>query len=172
MSEMTISSKIDYYIKAIGHCLSWLALFLVAIVCLSVFLRYALGISSLAFDELQWHVYSFCFLMGFSYATAEKSHVRNDILFNKFSKINQLRIDLFSHVVVLLPFIGVILYLSWFFVMRAYQTGEGSIDPGGLQYRWIIKSALLLAFFLFGVAAISRSIEISRKISLLKRDIS
>ena len=57
-----------------------------------------------------------------------------------------------SHVVVLLPFIIVIIYHSWFFMMRAYVTAEGSIDPGGLPHRWIIKSVLVLSFVLFGIA--------------------
>ena len=126
--------------------LSWLALILVLIVCTSVFLRYILGISSLGFDELQWHIYAFGFLMGFSYCTASDTHIRNDLLYNNFSNLTKLFIDLVSHLLVLLPFVIVVLYHSWTFVMRAYVGSEGSIDPGGLQYRWIIKSVLLFAF--------------------------
>ena len=168
MSIITISKTIDDYIISLGNWLSWLALFLVLIVCISVFLRYVLGISSLGFDELQWHIYAFGFLMGFPYCTAADTHIRNDLLFSNFSELTKLRIDLVSHLLVLLPFVVVILYHSWFFVMRAYVNMEGSIDEGGLQYRWIIKSTLLLAFALLGIAAITRSIQLASKITNLK----
>ncbi len=169
MSIISISKDIDKFIISLGNILSWLALFLVLIVCTSVFLRYILGISSLGFDELQWHIYSFGFMMGFSYCTASDTHIRNDLLYNNFSDLAKLLIDLISHLLVLLPFVLVVLYHSWTFVVRAYVGSEGSIDPGGLQYRWIIKSVLLIAFALFGIAAITRSIDIASKIVRLKR---
>ena len=99
---MNFVQNIERQIIALGHAISWLALFLVAIVCLSVFLRYVLGLSSLGFDELQWHIYSFGFMMGFSYCTSMETHVRNDLFYSKFSEKTKLWIDLVSHVVVLL----------------------------------------------------------------------
>ena len=169
MLIITVSKYIDKFIISLGNMISWLAFFLVLIVCTSVFLRYILGISSLGFDELQWHIYSFGFMMGFSYCTASDTHIRNDLLYNNFSNLTKLLIDLASHSLVLLPFVLVVLYHSWTFVVRAYVGSEGSIDPGGLQFRWIIKSVLLLAFSLFGIAAITRSIDIISKIIRIKK---
>ena len=102
---LTLVENVEKQIIALGNAISWLALFLVLIVCTSVFLRYVLGISSLGFDELQWHIYSFGFMMGFSYCTSLQTHVRNDLLYNKYSEKTKLWIDFVSHVVVLLPFI-------------------------------------------------------------------
>ena len=167
---MKFVQNIEKQIIALGNAISWLALFLVIIVCLSVFLRYVLGVSSLGFDELQWHIYSFGFMMGFSYCTSMETHVRNDLLYSKFSEKTKIWIDLVSHVVVLLPFILVIIYHSWFFMMRAYVTAEGSIDPGGLPHRWIIKSVLVLSFVLFGIATVARSIAIVAKLRKLTGD--
>lgn len=166
---LALVDNVEKQIIALGNAISWLALFLVAIVCTSVFLRYVLGISSLGFDELQWHIYSFGFMMGFSYCTSMQTHVRNDLLYNKFSEQTKLWIDLTSHVVVLLPFIIVVTYHSWFFMVRAYVTSEGSIDPGGLPARWIIKSVLMISFVLFGVATIARSIAIISQITRVKK---
>lgn len=168
MGEGSITQRLEQAIRSIGNAASWFCLVLVAIVCTSVFLRYVLGVSSLAFDELQWHIYSASWLLGFSYATVERSHVRNDLLFNRFSKIVQLRIDLWSHLLLVLPFVAIALYHSWFFVHWSYLQNEGSIDPGGLPDRWIIKSALLVGFSLFGVAALVRAVDLSRAIGALK----
>jgi TRAP-type mannitol/chloroaromatic compound transport system permease small subunit len=102
--------NIEKQIIALGNAVSWLALFLVIIVCLSVFLRYVLGLSSLGFDELQWHIYSFGFMMGFSYCTSMETHVRNDLIYSKFSEKTQLWIDLKSNLLVLLKNILDLMY--------------------------------------------------------------
>ena len=160
---------IEEFIRRIGQTASWVCLVLVGIVCASVILRYAFGISSLAFDELQWHIYSASFLLGFSFATVERTHVRNDILYNQFSEIWQKRIDLFSHLFLVVPFALIVIYHSWDFVLWSWKQNEGSIDPGGLSDRWIIKSFLLIGFFLFAAACITRSIDLFREIGALKK---
>ena len=170
MAQSSFSLRAENIIRTIGESASWFCLLLVAFVCTSVMLRYFAGVSSLAFDELQWHIYSASWLLGFSYATTKRSHVRNDILFNRFSKLTQARIDFYSHLLLVLPFVAVILYHSWSFVEWSYLQSEGSIDPGGLPHRWIIKSALLIGFFLFGVAALVRVIDLHREITELKRE--
>ena len=169
---LTFVENVEKQIIAFGNAISWLALFLVLIVCTSVFLRYVLGISSLGFDELQWHIYSFGFMMGFSYCTSMQTHVRNDLIYNKLSERTKLWIDLTSHLVVLLPFIIVVTYHSWFFMARAYVTSEGSIDPGGLPARWIIKSVLVISFTLFGIATVARSIAIVSEITKLRKGVA
>ena len=108
-------------------------------------------------------------LVGFSYATIEGTHVRNDILYNRFSKIWQLRIDFWAHLLLVVPFVAVAMYHSWDFVSWAWKQNEGSIDPGGLPSLWIIKSTLLLGFGLFGAAALSRSIALAVDIRNLKK---
>ena len=163
-------AKIEQIIRRIGQAASWVCLVLVGIVCASVILRYAFGISSLAFDELQWHIYSASFLLGFSFATVERTHVRNDILYNSFSLIWQKRIDLFSHLILVVPFCLIVIYHSWDFVLWSWKQNEGSIDPGGLSDRWIIKSFLLIGFFLFAAACLTRSIDLIREIGALKKE--
>ena len=163
-------ARIEQIIRVVGQSASWACLVLVAFVCGSVVLRYVFGISSLAFDELQWHIYAASWLLGFSYAAVERTHVRNDILFNKLSEIWQKRIDLFAHAVLVLPFCVIVLYHSWDFVAWSWQQNEGSIDPGGLSDRWIIKSFLLIGFLLFAAACITRSIDLFREIRALKRE--
>ena len=170
MEQSTFTLRVENVIRAIGNSASWFCLLLVAFVCASVLLRYVAGVSSLAFDELQWHIYSASWLLGFSYATTQRSHVRNDILFNKFSKLTQARIDFYSHLLLALPFVAVILYHSWSFVEWSYLQNEGSIDPDGLPARWIIKSALPIGFFLFGVASLVRCIDLNRDIAQFKRE--
>ena len=171
MAELTsrLTHRIDGAIRWISRCASWLCLVLVGIICTSVVLRYFFGISSLGFDELQWHIYSASWLLGFSYATAEGSHVRNDLLYSRFSELTQLRIDFYGYLFLVLPFAVLVIYHSYFFAEWAFQQNEGSIDPGGLPHRWIIKSALPIGFTIFAIATISRILDLSAKIRAVKR---
>lgn len=164
-----LASRIDNVIRSISRGASWFCLVLVAIICTSVVLRYFFGISSLGFDELQWHIYSASWLLGFSYATAEGTHVRNDLLYSRFSKLTQLRIDFYGYLFLVLPFAGLVIYHSYFFAEWAYVQNEGSIDPGGLSHRWIIKSALPIGFTIFAIASISRLLDLSAQIRTAKR---
>ena len=164
MSEQSLSDRVDKTILSIGNAASWFTLVLVVIVCTSVFLRYVLSISSLGFDELQWHIYSACFLLGFSYSVALGTHVRNDLLYNKFPEKVRLWIDLASYALLLLPFCVIAVYHSVPFAHWAWVQNEGSIDPGGLPSRWIIKSALPLCFGLLAIAALSRIYDLAGQI--------
>ncbi|MDH5600372.1 MAG: C4-dicarboxylate ABC transporter, partial [Gammaproteobacteria bacterium] len=40
------------------------------------------------------------------------------------------------------------------FTIESYKLGEGSGDPGGLPYRWFIKSVIPFAFFSIGISGI------------------
>ena len=164
-----LTNRIDGVIRWISRSASWLCLVLVAIICTSVVLRYFFGISSLGFDELQWHIYSASWLLGFSFATVEGTHVRNDLLYGNFSKLTQLRIDFYGYLILVLPFAGLVVYHSYFFAEWAFQQNEGSIDPGGLPHRWIIKSALPIGFTIFAIAALSRLLDLSASIRAAKR---
>ena len=168
MSDAIVSNRVDRIILSIGNAASWFALVRVVIVCTSVFLRYMMGVSSLGFDELQWHIYSASWMIGFAYSTALGTHVRNDLLYNRFSRRVQLCIDLASYLLLLLPFCAIAFYHSVTFAHWAWVQGEGSIDPGGLPARWIIKSALPLGFALFAIAALSRVYDLVGQLRRLK----
>ena len=44
-----------------------------------------------------------------------------------------------------MPIAGIIAYYGYGYALDAYQMMEGSPDPGGLPYRWIIRSVIPLS---------------------------
>ena len=61
----------------------------------------------------------------------------------------------------LLPFCVLIMDSSMSFIEQSFSFREASPDPGGLPYRWILKSAIPLAFFLLflqGIAEILKNL--------------
>jgi TRAP-type mannitol/chloroaromatic compound transport system permease small subunit len=53
------------------------------------------------------------------------------------------------------------------FVSSAYELNETSPDPGGLPARWLIKSAIPIAFLLLGIQGIS---EIVKSAVIIKKN--
>ena len=83
-----------------------------------------------------------------NYALKEDAHVRVDIFYAKFSPRTKALVNMIGTVVFIIPFAILVSILSIDFVMEAYTSNEGSADPGGLPYRWIIKSFIPISFCL------------------------
>ena len=54
--------------EKVGYLVSWLTTLMVLIVCYDVFTRYFLKRSSVAVQELEWHLFAVIFLLGAGFA--------------------------------------------------------------------------------------------------------
>jgi len=108
--------------------------------------RYLFSNGSTAIQELQWHLFDVVILFSIAYTFRHNSHVRVDILYDKFSKKTQIFIDMVAIVFFVLPLSLLIVYMGFHFTELSFVQNEASSDPGGLPYRWIVKSFMPLAF--------------------------
>lgn len=150
------SSGIDLFVVRLGDAVSWVWLVLVAVIISNVILRYAFGAGRIEFEELQWHLYAVGFLSGLSYCMQANSHVRIDVLHERLRPRLQAWIELYGLLLLLFPFVSLICVYGVPFVADSFRNGEISPSPGGLPYRWIIKSALVGGFALLALAGVSR----------------
>ena len=121
---------------------------LVILISLDVFLRYVFNFSSASLYELEWHMFAMIFLIGSSLTLQRDEHVRVDVFYNKFSDRGKEIINLIGNLIFLLPFCIIIFYTSIPFVEDSYNILESSPDPGGLPFRFIIKSIIPISFLL------------------------
>jgi TRAP-type mannitol/chloroaromatic compound transport system permease small subunit len=156
LPETSLSRVIDPLLVQIGRWTSWLWVVLLAIIVVNVVLRYAFGEGRIEFEEIQWHLYSAGFLLGFGYALQCDAHIRVDVLHERFSPTLKAWVELYGIVLLLLPFIALVLYYSVPFVAASYRLSEISNAPGGLPYRWAIKAMLPVGFLLLLLAVLSR----------------
>ncbi|CAM2837046.1 TRAP transporter small permease subunit [Vibrio rarus] len=140
--------------NALGHISSVLFLLLVANVVYDVVMRYVFNDVSIAFQELEWHLFSAVFLLGVPYAIKTSGHVRVDIFYEQFTPRTQALIDIFGTVVWLLPFSLLVAWYGIDFAYQAYDIGETSGDPGGLPYRWIIKAVIPVSFLFIAISGL------------------
>ncbi len=151
--------SISYYIEKttafFGKIAAFLVIALTLLIVYDASMRYLFHSGSVALQELEWHIYDLIFLLGLSYTLKHDKHVRVDIFYTRFSKKTKAIINILSQIFLILPFVALVLYVSWDFVLMSYSQHEGSSDPGGLCCRYIIKSGVILAFILLGLQSIS-----------------
>lgn len=156
LPHTAFSRWVDPLLVKFGQWISWLWAVLLVIIVLNVVVRYVFDLGRIEFEEIQWHLYSAGFLLGLSYAYQADAHIRVDVLHERLSPRRKAWIELYGIVLLLLPFIALILIYSVPFVISSFRFAEVSQAPGGLPYRWLIKSMLPLGFALLLVAVISR----------------
>jgi len=156
LPHTSISLRVEKLITRVGDASSWIWLALLLIIVLNVTMRYLFGLGRIEFEEIQWHLYATGFLLGLSYASVSDSHVRVDVIREKLSIQLQVWIELYGILLLLLPFIVLVLYASIPFVAYSFSTSEVSEAPGGLPYRWVIKSVLTLGFALLLIVTLAR----------------
>ena len=166
LPSTALSRTIDPLLAAVGRWLSWIWLLLLVVIVGNVLLRYVFGEGRIELEEIQWHLYSIGFLIGFSYAYQSDSHIRVDVVSERLPLRWRAWLELYGILLALVPFIVLVLWYSVPFVVASWQLGEVSQAPGGLPYRWAIKAVLPLGFVLLLLAVISR---FSRVWSLLFR---
>ncbi len=141
---------VDKLNSKLGYYTSWLTLLLVLITCFDVFTRYVLNESSVALQELEWHLFSIIFLMAASYTLITDDHVRVDVFYSRFSDKQKAWVNLLGAILFLIPFSVLVIYSSHNFVITSFQLKETSPDAGGLPARYILKSFIPISFvFLF-----------------------
>ena len=150
------SSFVDRSIIRLGNAVSWIWLLLLAVIVLNVVMRYVFAQGRIEFEEIQWHLYSIGFLLGLSYGFVTDSHIRVDVIRERLSPTTQAWIELYGSLLLLLPFIMLVLVAAIPFVSYSYSIGEVSEAPGGLPFRWVIKSFLVIGFLLLLLAVTAR----------------
>jgi len=132
---------------------------LIAAIIVQVVLRYVFGMGMVQLEELQWHLYAVNVVFGLSYCLSADSHIRLDVLHDKFSRRTKEKIEILGIILLLMPLIYVIFYHSVDFLWEALRTHERSDSPMGLCCRWIPKGLIPIAMIMFFASATARLVK-------------
>ncbi len=146
---------VDRLNEKVGLAVSWLTSLLVLTVCIDVFTRYVLKTSSVAVQELEWHIFATIFLLGSAYTLKHNKHVRVDVFYMNFSPRGQALANCIGSCLFLLPFAVMAVWASQNFVVNSFNLSEISPDPGGLPARFILKSMIPIGFSLICLQGLS-----------------
>ncbi len=156
---ITIKNAINALTRGVGKVASWLTGSLVLLVCGDVVYRRILNDSHAWVGELEWHFFALIFLLASAYALQKDRHVRVDLFYANFSAKDKAWVNLVGSFIFLIPWCILIIYVSVGFATQSFQDMEGSPQPGGLPYLWIIKSAIPACFILLFLQAVAEIID-------------
>lgn len=147
---LLLSDGASRAVRITGELMAWSGLLLVLVVAFNVLARYLFSYSSVALQEAEWHLMAAAALFGMSYGLNQGGEVRVDIFYSRFSHRLQAFVNVVAYAVLLAISIFVV-WLSAAYVASSYAINEGSPDPGGLPFRYVLKAAVPAAFVLLAL---------------------
>ena len=154
-----IARGIDILNEWVGRGVSWVTLGLVLTVFIDVVMRYLLNTSYVFTQELEWHLFAFIFLIGAGYTLLHDGHVRVDIIYQRLGFKGKAWLNLLGVIVFLIPGCLMVISTSFKFAYNSFSMLEGSPDPGGIPFRFILKGCITAGFFLLLLQGLSLGIH-------------
>ena len=156
---LAVSRAIDAINLRIGRALIWLVLVAVLVSAANAVVRKMFNMSSNAFLEAQWYMFSAIFLLCSPYTLLRNEHIRIDVIAGRLSKRTQAWIDVFGTVFFLMPMAIMLMWMSWPVFMRSWNINEVSTNAGGLII-WPARLLVPVGFFLLALQGISQLIKL------------
>jgi TRAP-type mannitol/chloroaromatic compound transport system permease small subunit len=161
---LSASRAVDALNSFVGRAVSWLVLAAVLVSAVNATIRKVFSMSSNAWLELQWYLFSAVFLLAAAYTLLRSEHVRVDIIYGRLKRRTQLWIDIFGTVFFLMPFCIVTILLTWPIVLNKFASGETSGNAGGLLV-WPVWALIPVGFSLLALQGLS---ELVKRIAVLR----
>lgn len=174
---LTYQRAADRVSEAAGSLSKYLVILVVGVGFVNAVLRYVGKIfghqlTSNRYLELQWYLYAMLFLIAFGYILKNGINVRVDFWFANQPERRRAWIDLVGHLIALIPFCLLALWVVWRPIMTSFGRGprgfptwrlweiwEQSPDPGGLP-RAPIKAFLLIGFLILFLQALAELVKL------------
>jgi len=161
---LALSRLIDALNQGVGRLTYWLVLVAVLVSAGNAIIRYTFNMSSNAWLEIQWYLFSAVFLFCAGYTLLHNQHIRIDVVTGRLSPRAHAWIDILGSLLFLLPMALTILWLSWPVFVDAYQRNEVSTNAGGLII-WPARLMVPIGFLLLVLQGIS---ELIKRIAFLR----
>jgi TRAP-type mannitol/chloroaromatic compound transport system permease small subunit len=161
---LVFSRTIDRMTGWIGRHAAWLILVAIIVSAGVAVLRHAFDLGSNAWSELQWYLFTAAFMLAAPYTLQRNEHIRIDIVTSQFSKRTRDWIDVAGHILMLLPFTAIMVWLCTVYFLKGVASGEMSGSANGLSL-WPLRLIILVGFILLLLQGLS---ELIKRIAVLR----
>jgi TRAP-type mannitol/chloroaromatic compound transport system permease small subunit len=152
-------------IDRITEVVGWVVAFAIAPLILAnvyeVVARYGFNRPTTWAVDMTVMSYSAIFMLGAAYALLKGAHIRTDLIWDSFSDRTKGLIDAVAYLLLFLPVMAVLFYISWDSFVHAYYSGERSTlslwRPVVWPHRLMIPLAAAL-LFLQGISELMKSL--------------
>ena len=131
-----------------------------------VIVRYLLGLGSVWLTETVVYAHATVFMLAAAWTLQVGGHVRVDIFYADASARTKALIDLVGALVLLLPFMIVLIWLSVPYAARSWSILERSQEASGLPLVFLLKTLIPLFALLMALQGIAQAI---RAVAVLAR---
>src|SRR5262252_10841822 len=155
---LRLSRGIDAFNRWIGQFFALMVLVAVLVSSGNATVRKVFDLSSNAWLELQWVLFSAVFLLCSPWTLLSNEHIRIDIVNNLMPKKVRNWIDIVGHALFLLPLTIIMIVTGIPFFLKSWNVDEQSFSAGGLP-QWPAKLLVMIAFAFLLLQAISELIK-------------
>jgi TRAP-type mannitol/chloroaromatic compound transport system permease small subunit len=159
-THMTVlADRIDRLNVAIGRAVAWLVLAVVLLQFALVVARYLFGLGSIWLTETVIYAHATLFMLAAAWTLHASGHVRVDVFYADASARTRARVDLIGALLLLLPFMLVLLWLSVPYAARSWAIFEHSQEASGLPLVFVFKTLIPLFALLMALQGIAQAIR-------------
>jgi len=154
---------IDQFAELTGKVIAPLLALMLLATFTVVISRYGFDYGAAKLQESVVYLHATVFMLGFGYTLKQGGHVRVDIFYQRLGNRSQAIVNLTGTLLFLMPMSGFILYASIDYVSFSWQFKEGSPDPGGLPFVYLMKTLIPLSAILLllqGLGELVRSLKL------------
>jgi TRAP-type mannitol/chloroaromatic compound transport system permease small subunit len=142
VSLLRIAAALDQLARRSGQLVAWLIAPMVLSLCWEVVARYVFNAPTQWAYDMTFMLYGSFFMLGAAFTLQRKGHVRTDTLYAGWSPRRQALVDLLGHLLMLLPFAGVFVFVGWGYFVKAYVTNETFVSSAWQPITWPFKLAM------------------------------
>ncbi len=156
-----ISRVLERGLSLAGLIGAWLSIPLIFIIIFDIVTRRFLVLGSTKLQEMEWHLHAALFLLALGFGYLRNSHVRIEVVRERFSQLWKARLEVAGITLFLIPYAALVIWFGVDFAQRSFGMNEVSSALTGLTHRWIIKSFVPLGMLLLlaaGVAILLRNL--------------
>ncbi len=154
-----LADCIDRFNRAIGRAVAWLALAIVVVQFALVLARYVFSFGSLWLTQSVIYFHATLIMLAAAWTLSAGGHVRVDVFYAHASARTQAIIDLIGSLLLLLPFVLTLLWLSVPYAARSWAILERSQEVGGLPLVFLLKTLIPLFAVLMALQGVAQAIR-------------
>lgn len=143
----------DRFFPKLGRGLGYLALAMILIQIGLIIFAGVFKIGSIVMQESLIYINSLVFLAGAGYTLSADEHVRVDIFYRDASPKYRAWVNLLGCAFFIAPLMNLIWRTAMPWVRSSWALSEGSIDMGGIQAVYLLKSMILIFVIFVSLAA-------------------
>ncbi len=156
-----IAKMIDRLNQVLGATVAWLTLIMVLEQFAIVVMRYVFGVGYIYMQESIVYMHGILFLLGAGFTLLHNGHVRVDLIYREAPERQKALTDLLGSLLLLIPVMILILWVSYPYVEISWSVLEGSKETSGIPGIFLLKTMILVFAVLMLLQGISMAIHSS-----------